>query len=368
MHTELTFDESAVPAVTTKDAEPEVKTRHYLAPVAIGLFSLTLMIIVAAVKDLPIRDPDARLVGSPLALISLIVAVFVVLDVVPRAIRGVRAKQLTPREALRAIFLERWWGRRGVIVIACILGFYATYLSYRNLKSFLPFVTTDLHDGALLDMDQWLFFGAQPADVLHSLLGTGISAHVLSAAYVAFLSFVPISLGVTLIWSSRVAAGVWYVTALTLNWILGALSYYLVPSLGPMFVRPDLFSDLPPNDASKLGATLLEHRTEVMANPNASDTVQSIAAFASLHMAVVFTAAFIAQLLGVPRWMRIVLWTYLGLTFLATIYFGWHYLIDDVAGIAIGLIAVYGAAALTGFGRYPRALFARFRRRSSAAT
>ena len=368
MHTELTFDEATVPAVSTREAEPEVKTRHYLAPVAIGVFSLALMFAVSAAKNLPIRDPDARLVGSPLALICLIVAVFIVLDVVPRAIRGVRAKQLTPREAVRRIFMERWWGRRGVIVVACILGFYATYLSYRNLKSFLPFVMPDLHDGALLNMDQWLFFGAQPANVLHDLLGTGISAHVLSAAYVAFLSFVPISLGVTLIWSSRVAAGVWYVTALTINWILGALSYYLIPSLGPMFVRPELFADLPPNDASKLGQTLLEHRAEVMANPNATDTVQSIAAFASLHMAVVFTAALIAQLLGVPRWVRIVLWAYLALTALATIYFGWHYLIDDVAGIAIGLIAVFGAASLTGFGHIPRELSARLTRRSAEAT
>ena len=344
-----------------------METRHYLAPVVIGLCAVGLMLLVSQTEGLPIRDPDARMVGSPLALIGLIVAVFVVLDVVPRAIRSTRGEGPRAGAALSSIFLERWWGRRGVIVIACVLGFYATYLSYRNLKSYVPFVTSDSHDTALFNFDQTLFFGHQPATLLHELLGTGISAHVLSATYIAFLSFVPISLGVTLIWSSRVAAGVWYVTALTFNWMLGALSYYLLPSLGPLFTRPGLFADLPPTDASKLGQTLMEQRTEVLASPGGTDTVQSIAAFASLHIAVVFTAALIAHLIGVTRWVRIALWSYLALTALATIYFGWHYVVDDVAGIGIGFAAVFAAAALTGFRRHPMDLLARATERKAAA-
>lgn len=349
------------------EASREVETRHYLAPVVIGLLALVLMFVVAATEGLPVRDPDARLVGSPLALIALIVAMFVVLDVILRAIRSVRARELVPREALMRVFLERWWGRRGVIVIACVLGFYATYLSYRNLKSYVPFVTTGSHDTALFNFDQTIFFGHQPATLLHELLGTGLAAHVLSATYIAFLSFVPISLGVTLIWSSRVAAGVWYVTALTFNWMLGALSYFLLPSLGPLFTRPGLFADLPPTDASNLGHLLMEQRLEVLASPGGTDTVQSIAAFASLHIAVVFTAALIAQLVGVPKWLRVILWCYLGLTALATIYFGWHYVIDDVAGIGIGFVAVYAAAALTGFRRHPMDMFSRVTERNAAA-
>jgi len=36
-------------------------------------------------------------------------------------------------------------------------------------------------------------------------------------------------------------------------------------------------------------------------------------------------------------------------TAVATIYLGWHYVIDDVAGVVIGLIALVLASALTGF-------------------
>jgi membrane-associated phospholipid phosphatase len=37
-----------------------------------------------------------------------------------------------------------------------------------------------------------------------------------------------------------------------------------------------------------------------------------------------------------------------GLTLLATVYFGWHYVLDDIAGIAIGAFAVLVSALLTG--------------------
>ena len=362
----LTID--ALPARSAPDASAaEVETRHLLAPVVIGVLSLVVMFAVAAAEGLPIRDPDARYVGSPLALIGVILLIFLALDLVPRTVRRARTEGVSARDAARALFLERWWGKRGVVVVACILGFYATYLSYRNLKSFLPFITDGQHDGGLAEFDRWLFFGNDPATLLHDLLGTGLSADILSASYLAFLTFVPVSLGIVLIWSSRVAVGVWYVTALALNWILGALSYYLIPSMGPIYAEPRLFADLPVTGTSELQQTLLEHRTEVINDPTATNAVQSIAAFASLHMAVVFTAALIAHLARAPRGLRIALWAYLGLTALSTIYFGWHYVSDDVAGLAIGAFAVFAAGMLAGIWRHPRDAFSRLKQPEEGA-
>lgn len=348
-------------SVDADTAAEQLGPRQFLVPLAIGIPSLLVMLAVARIEGLPVRDPDARYVGSPLALIALIVVLFVVLDIVPRAVRKARSSEVRFGEAVRELFLGRWWGRRGLIVFLCILGFYATYLSYRNLKSFLPFVTDGaLHDGGLLELDKAMFLGSQPSTLLHDLLGTGISAEALSAVYLAFLTFVPVSLGVALVWSSRVAAGLWYVTSLAIVWMLGALSYYLVPSLGPVYVRPGLFADLPQTGVSELQGTLLEDRREVVADPNATDVVQSIAGFASLHVAVIFAAALIAHLVLAPRPIRVGLWLFLGLTILATVYFGWHYVIDDVAGIAIALVGVYGGAVLVGFRRpFAKPSFAR---------
>ena len=42
------------------------------------------------------------------------------------------------------------------------------------------------------------------------------------------------------------------------------------------------------------------------------------------------------------------LWTFLGLTSVATLYFGWHYVVDDIAGLGIGVIAVSFAGIATG--------------------
>jgi hypothetical protein len=319
-----------------------------MAPAVIAFLALSAMLAISTIEDLPIRDPDARYVGSPLALISLVAAIFLVLDLVPRTWRAVRRTEQSVPAALWSVFRARWLTRRGAIVVLCLISFYVTYLSYRNLKSYVPFITDGNHDIALLGFERDVFFGVDPASLLHDLLGTGVTAYVLSFAYLAFLTFVPVSLGAALIWANRLGTGIWYVTTLAITWMLGALSYFLVPALGPYFARPELFADLPRTGVFDLQEKLLLHRAEVLADPNATNAVQSVAAFASLHIAVVFAAALIAHLVGAHRLLRIVLWTFLALTALATVYFGWHYVIDDVAGLAIGGFAVWAGARLTG--------------------
>jgi CDP-diacylglycerol--glycerol-3-phosphate 3-phosphatidyltransferase len=201
-------------------------------------------------------------------------------------------------------------------------------------------------------LDRDLFAGHDPATLLHDLLGTGIANQVLSLVYVVYLAFVPISLAAALVWFGRdTRHGLWYATALSLNWVLGAVSYYLLPSLGPAFVAPELFSDLAPTASSALQHSLWVQRLAVLFGPagaQANDVVQSIAAFASLHVSVVFTAALIASWLKASRLLRVALWTYLALVMVATIYLGWHYVIDDVAGLVIGWLAAALGAVATG--------------------
>ena len=104
-----------------------------------------------------------------------------------------------------------------------------------------------------------------------------------------------------------------------------------------------------------------------MANPDATNAVQSIAGFASLHVAVIFTAALVAQFVGAPRLLRLALWVFFGLTVVATIYFGWHYVIDDIAGLAIAVVAVYAGGILVGFRPPPFGSSALVRERSGGA-
>ena len=126
--------------------------------------SATLMLIVALVEGLPLRDPDARYVGSPLALIGLIAGVFMVLDLVPRSWRRGEARTGTrcPRRSIVSLRPSAGGASRGLVVIVALFSFYVTYISYRNLKSFLPFVTDANYDKELLDSERWLFFGNDP--------------------------------------------------------------------------------------------------------------------------------------------------------------------------------------------------------------
>ena len=213
----------------------------------------------------------------------------------------------------------------------------------------MPFLRPgDLLDADLADVDRAIFLGHDPAALLHDLMGTGIAAHLLSSAYAAFIVFLPLSLGLALVFSHRLQLSLFYAAALSLNWVLGAATYFLVPALGPVYAFPEWFAALPHTEATRLQQMLLDDRVGFLADP-ANGTPQAIAAFASLHVAMSFTALVTAQLVGAGRRLRIALWAWLVLTVLATVYLGWHYVVDDVAGIAIGAASLVLARVLTGF-------------------
>jgi len=323
-----------------KDARADPLAWRWHGP-ALGIAAaMALATAIVSLSDgLSVRDTDKMLGGRILLLLATVVF-FIAADLIPRALRHAQPFRL----ALPLVAKERWNRRRFAAVGLGLLSFYVTYLSYRNLKGFLPFLTDQDFDPDLLSLDRSLFFGHDPGTLLHQLLGTGLAAHLLSTVYLFFLAFVPISLGAALIASSNPIPGLWYVTALGINWTLGVVSYLILPALGPVFVAPELYSALPETGTSALQQALIYERHEALAGQAA----QSIAAFASLHVSVVFTAALIAQLLPVARILRVALWTFLGLTLLATLYFGWHYAIDDIAGFAIGGVAVAIAGVATG--------------------
>ena len=318
----------------------------YVPVAALAGAVAALTVVLAIALDLPIRDPDG-VAGPAYVRLPLILGVMFLLDVIPRALwrsRGVRGLP----SALRTVVDEHWSKRRLVLAIVALISFYLTYVAYRNLKSFLPFVREETADAALLQLDRAMALGREPSLLLHDLLGTGIAAHVLSASYVFFLIFVPISLAAAVVWTRDLARGFWYVTALCVNWVLGALSYYVLPSMGPVFARPTLYENLPQTGVSRLQDMLWTERLEVLAGPWLTTEVHGIAGFASLHVSIVFTAALIAHLVGLHKIIRWSLWVFLGMTLISTIYFGWHYVIDDVAGLAIGAAAVWFGALVTG--------------------
>ena len=327
----------------------EVAPRRFVvAGPAVALLTTAMALLAGWEAGVPLRDPD-HVVGARLLLVVCLVIVLIGLDIAVRAWRRC-GKRVPSRTTLQRVRRERWTRRRVAIVGSALASFYLTYLAYRNLKSLVPLLRPgDLFDRQLAEVDRALFGGQDPAALMHEALGTAVTTEVLSVVYVLFLLFVPLSIALALVFSPDLRRGLFYATAVSINWVLGAVSYILLPSLGPIYATPGEFADLPGTAASELQRLLLSERLEFLRDPAATDAAQSIAAFASLHVSIIFTAAVAAHLLGLGRHLRIALWTLLALTTASTIHLGWHYVVDDLGGVALGVAAIGLALRLTGF-------------------
>ncbi|MCP3422687.1 phosphatase PAP2 family protein [Nocardioides pinisoli] len=304
--------------------------------------------VVAVSYDLPVRDPDGVSVPTWVRL-PLIVLAAVLLDVAARWAACVRA---TPRpgawEALRTVVRQRWTRDQVWFTVSGLAAWYVAYVAFRNLKGYLPFVTDRLWDTELARLDRLLWLGHDPAGVLHQVLGTGWAAWVMSGVYVLWIGLVPAALAIALVWTRRSIAGALYVTAVSWNWLLGVALYYLVPSLGPIYSRPQQFADLPRSFNTGVQELLLRDRVAVLVDVWDTRAVQTIAAFASLHVAITITTCLVAELLRLPRWVRLSGWVFAGLTCLSTVYLGWHFFVDVIGGVAVGTLALVLAAWTTG--------------------
>jgi len=320
--------------------------RLYVSGVVLAVVFGALALVTAAVAHLPLRDPDGFL-GPSYVRLPLIALAMMVVDVLPRLVlRTYRHGDL--RSVTRDVVRERWSPRRLGLVALGFGIFYVCYVSYRNLKSFLPFLREDLHDPWLVESDRWFAFGSHPGDMLHELLGTGASAGLLSFVYMIFLPFVPLSLAAALVWGDNAIRGAWYAIALSLNWVLGTATYYVLPALGPIYVEAYRYTDLPVTAVSGLQDGLWRNRVEVMADPFATSSVHGVAAFASLHTSITLTAALVVTLTRMPGFVQWLAWAFFALTAVATVYFGWHYVLDLVAGAVVAWASVMLARVMVG--------------------
>ncbi len=285
---------------------------------------------------IPMRDPGGRMFSGRLLNALTLLAVLVAVDAVVRTLwqnRSLRGFFRTAGAKLR----ERWTPLRIALTASGLVAYHVVYVSYRNLKSWDAFNTN--RDQQLLDLDRTLFLGHSPAVLLHDLFGTDRAAVVLAVCYNYFVYMVVAAVVGSLALLPRVRdayvmllSGVWV-------WILGIASYYLVPSLGPFASAPEEFAKLRPTGVTSAQANYLVDRAHLLAEPAAPDAFASISAFASLHTAFTCTVLFVLIHLRM-RLLASLMAVYLVTVLISTVYFGMHFVVDDVAGAAIAAIAV----------------------------
>jgi hypothetical protein len=304
-------------------------------------------IVLAIVLDKSLVDPEGSFLGPSYIRLPLLLAAALLLDLLPLTIwKSWRAPRTIP-SVIRDRLRTHWTKERWTLVAMGIICFYVVYVTYRNIKSFLPFVITTKYDRELHLLDHALLFGHDPATLLHSILGTGIAAHVLSWVYLWFLPMVPLVVTAWVVWVRNLSYGYWFVTAQCLAWTLGTISYYALPTLGPGFRYVQLYNDLPSTPSGRLMSSLADTRHNVISG-TVEGAVQSVAGFASLHCGITMLVALMVQYTVNIRWLRIAVWVNFGLTAIATLYFGWHYIADDVAGILIALVSFYVGGLASG--------------------
>ncbi|MDZ5664063.1 phosphatase PAP2 family protein [Nocardioides sp. S-58] len=329
-------------AVATTDSMPRRASTFLVANAfVIGALAFAASLLL----DRPIADPEGSFLGPSWVRLPVLCAAAIVADLLPRALWQGRLDPVRTVDAVRHRVRTHWTGPRLRLVVVGISAFYVIYVSYRNLKSVLPLVRDVKYDRELRVLDRLLLLGHDPATVLQDVLGTGVVAHLLSAVYLTYIPLVAILVTVWLVWSTNIRYGWWFVTAQGIAWTLGAASYYLLPTLGPGIMYPWLTTDLTPNGTSDLMDSLVHARQGFLWGDG---DYQGVAGFASLHTAIALLWALMARATIANRTIRTVFWLNFAATVVATLYFGWHYIADDLAGVAIAIAAFRIGAWATG--------------------
>jgi hypothetical protein len=282
---------------------------------------------------IPVRDPRGSMFFSRVAISLGLFVPMVLIDATMRL--GRRA--WTPRRML-TLARSRWPKQRLALAMSALLAYHVVYLCYHNLKSWV--VLNKSRDAMLLEWDRWLFLGHSPAVLLHDLLGQHLAHYVLMVLYESFGTMVLIAIPMPVVFATRIRDGYVAMTAAVWVWIFGTACYYLIPSLGPFNEAPEEFAGLPHTMIQETQARYMDQRAHLLAHPHAGDAFAQVSAFASLHVGVTCVIFLMCHYYGLRR-TTIAMGAFLFATIIATIYLGWHFFVDDPAGIAIAVLAVY---------------------------
>ncbi|KRA29925.1 MULTISPECIES: phosphatase PAP2 family protein [unclassified Nocardioides] len=335
--------------------------RAYTLLIGTAALMLGLAVFTAVKLDRRLLDPEGSFLGPSYIRLPLLLIGALLLDLLPLTLWKARGRPNRVMPIVRHRLKTHWTKERATLVAIGVISFYLTYVSYRNLKSFLPFVRSDpsaapgevralSYDRELHIMDRVIFFGNDPSDVLHAVLGKTVTAEVLSPIYLMFLPLVPLGVTAWLVWSRNMSFGYWFVTSQCLAWSLGTLSYYLLPTLGPGIAYAAEYygtGGLAHTGTTDLMNGIVRARGNVLYG-GATGSVNSIAGFASLHCAITLLFALMVQYTLRSKILKWVFWVNFGLTVIATLYFGWHYVADDIAGIAIAVVSFYLGGVASG--------------------
>lgn len=288
------------------------------------------VVVVLGYRSLPI-------VGSPVRIVAGLLISMTVQTLLGVAVRSAVALVRGQRGYFRTLRSGQWLRDTARLVI----GFALVIFTYGWIKLVVPLYHPTLFDQSLWNLDQSLFFGISPAVFFLDLFDGAGLLRVIDWSYANIFFASTLLAGAFFLSEPSRRVRVAFANGYAILWIAGAWLYLIVPSLGPAYRFPDLWMvhGQSLRVTQTFQALLMRNYQNVIraASGEPAGAIHiafGIGAFPSLHVAFQ-TFVFL--------WMRR-LWTagqvlfgvFVLVIFLGSMITGWHYMIDGLAGLALG--------------------------------
>jgi len=227
---------------------------------------------------------------------------------------------------------------------------FVVLFSYCTLKSIIPVVNPLLFDEQFNTLDYYLFLKHSPTELIIKWIPISYIG-LLSFGYKSFF-LIKIS-AFSSIYCTVKDKGVFYrmVIAFSLTYFIGLVLYLIFPAQGPIYSQPEKFKAIQTAmskttnyriqmDLWQVYEQVKEHTPKKFYELSKTSGIRNgIAAFPSLHIAVSCVLLYflfrynraIFWLCFFPFWVMVI----------STIYFGWHYVVDDISGFFLaGIVLV----------------------------
>jgi len=217
---------------------------------------------------------------------------------------------------------------------------FANLAVYSNIKLRIPAINDTVGDALFIQLDGLLFGEHLASSVEKFTASTPWFARYLSDIYIHGYFWMIVLVYVAYI--RRDVRGLrWIFGAITLTYITAILITAAYPSYGPFFLEPERFEwmkGLRVNGSQKMLRRVYAANigTLEMGTPIRARSFAGIAAFPSLHIGHMVVMLLIAIRM-LPVYALIMIYV-TGVTFIATIAFGWHYAVDAVGGIIVATV------------------------------
>lgn len=219
------------------------------------------------------------------------------------------------------------------VIAYCLL--YGIFISYTNFKPAIPLLNQKLYDEFLFQCDHYflnvLSLGGLirfPKNSTITLFFDTIYPHMWTLA------------SITLVAAYRNRLLFWqFLGGWCLAFGFSVPISMIFPSLGPAFYKPELFAYIDSTISAKAMQILWKNYQLFKTNPISTKIfcANGIVAMPSLHIALAYQS--IIVLGKIYSSLKLVFWILLILYIIATMYLGWHYFLDGLAGILLGLIS-----------------------------